>query len=142
MTPARTLPALLTLLAACGGGMSSSGSRASGPIEPAVRDSAGVTIYELPADALARAPEITIDTQAVTVIGGAAVEDDVTHLRALTLLPDARVAGFDGDLGAVRIYDASGRSVGTFGRKGEGPGEYFSLGTPCSQWTPSVSGRP
>ncbi len=124
MTPARTLPLLFTLLVACGGATGSTGSRASGPIEPTVRDSAGVTIHDLPADALARAAEITIDTQAVTVIGGTDTEHDVTRLAELVVLADGRVAGFDGQRGAVRVFDASGEEVASHGRRGEGPGEF------------------
>ncbi len=120
----------LLLLAACGGTAAdgSTTARASHPIEPTVRDSAGVTIYELPADALERAPLVTMDSTPLAVIGDATLENDVTRIFAVVLLSDGRLAGYDGGLHAIRIFTPDGRPERTIGRAGEGPGEFRFVG--------------
>jgi hypothetical protein len=118
---------LALLLAGCAGGSGSSADRATAPLEPEVRDSSGVTIYEHPADALERAPLITVDSVPLAVIGGAELEDDVTRLFSVVLLSDGRVAGFDGARGSIRIFGLDGTEQRSIGRTGEGPGEFRSV---------------
>lgn len=115
---------VLTLLFACGDGDGSgSGDHATGPIEPTTSDSAGVTLYQHTGDAIERAPVVTLDSTTLAVIGGGA-EDDFSRVFHVRLLSDGRVALYDDQLGAVRIFDAQGAPLGSHGRKGEGPGEF------------------
>lgn len=124
MRPSLRRALLVVFITACGGSGSESSERASAPLEPTVRDSSGVTIYEHPADALERAPLITMDSVPLAVIGGAELENDVTRVQTVVMLSDGRVAGFDAEQGAVRIWGAAGDEVATHGRRGEGPGEF------------------
>jgi hypothetical protein len=50
---------------------------------------------------------------------------DVTELA---VAPDGSMYVFDRQVPALRKYDAKGKFVRTFGRKGQGPGEYLSGG--------------
>lgn len=99
-------------------------ARATAPLEPATRDSAGVTIHEHPGDAIDRAAEITFDSTPLAVIGSQDFENDVTGVFTGVFLPDGRLAGWDGQAGALRIFGADGTQLASFGRRGEGPGEF------------------
>ncbi len=115
--------ALLLLLAACGGGAGANDGRTTRPLEPAVRDSAGVAILEHPADALARAPLVTIDSAPIATFAGD-VNDaarDVSTINGLTFLSTGDLVGFDRDEGQILVLrSASGERV-RLGHKGSGP---------------------
>ncbi len=124
-TPCRLLPLLAPaafLLAGCGG-------EHVGSVETQVRDSAGVTIVEstgLPEAgaggwALSQEPSLTIGTfqgdtlyQLYRVSGG-------------TRLPDGRIVLSDNGSFQVRIFGPDGTFQESWGREGEGPGEFQSI---------------
>jgi hypothetical protein len=114
----------LLFFLACGGEAAEAGDRATAPLEPTTRDSSGVTIHEHPADALERAPLITMDSVPLAVIGDDTEANDVSSIHYMAFLSDGRVAGFDGRAGALRIFGVDGAAAGSFGRRGEGPGEF------------------
>jgi hypothetical protein len=114
----------LALLVACGGDAASRGGRATAPLEPATRDSAGVTIHEHPVGALERAPLITMDSLPLGRISGTEVENDVSRMYSMVFLTDGRVAGFDVAQNAIRLFGAEGTELARHGRRGEGPGEF------------------
>jgi hypothetical protein len=117
--------AVTLLLASCSNGSDSSrtGDRATAPLEPTTRDSAGVTIYEHPADALERAPLITMDSVPMAVIGDADnVELDLSRAFRPIFLDNGNLALFAS--GSVWIFDAEGNEVERIGRQGAGPQEF------------------
>lgn len=101
-----------------------------GPSGPpfSVRDSAGIAIAEnggtlSPGDggwAVAREPVLAIG----------ALEGDEAYLFqriwGATRLSDGRIAAVDTRAPNLRIYDPDGEHLHTFGRRGEGPGEFSS----------------
>lgn len=116
------------LLAACAGsGDAPLGDRASAPLEPTIHDSAGITIYEHPPDALARAPLLTLDTTPLAVFAGD-VDDpsqDVSGLTWPIFLTSGDVAGWDrqtNELLFLRV--ATGDRV----RRGRGGGGPLEIG--------------
>jgi hypothetical protein len=119
------LLALALLLAACGGDSDSTGTgtRADTPLAPTTRDSAGIAIHEHPADALERAPLITIDSVPLAVIGDANnVELDLSRSGRPVFLSDGQLALFAS--GSVWIFDADGNEIERIGRPGAGPQEF------------------
>lgn len=115
---------LLLLLAACGGGENVNlAERSTVPLTPSVRDSAGVTIYEHPADALERAPEISIDTVAL-----ATIEDpndpelDFSRGGRPLMTKDGSIVAFLD--GSVYRFGSDGVMLERIGRSGDGPGEF------------------
>ena len=125
MTRAFPLLALTLVLASCGGAIdrASAGGRSAVPLAPTTRDSAGVTIYEHPSDALERAPLISIDSVPLAVIGATDnVELDLSRTGRPVFLPDGKLALFAS--GSVWIFDADGNEVERIGRQGAGPQEF------------------
>jgi hypothetical protein len=120
------LATLVLLSIGCSRGPGVAGSATGGSLEPTRRDSAGVAMIEYEADALANAKAITMDSEAMAVLGGSEVKDDVTSLSMLSFLADGRVAGMDFDLTrlSIRVFDTTGTQVKAFGRPGEGPHEF------------------
>lgn len=55
------------------------------------------------------------------------------HWATARLLPDGRIAVADGGSDEVRVFDASGRHVASWGGEGEGPGELMAL-TQIAPW--------
>ena len=53
----------------------------------------------------------------------------LTRVQAVAIAPDRRILVADRTAPHVRIFDATGRPVAAFGRRGQGPGE---LGTPMA----------
>ncbi len=126
-TPSRSVLAVSLLLAACGGGEQGTIAHSTAPVEPAVRDSAGITIYELPADVLERAPLVTMDAEPIAVIGSDRPEEDVSKVDYLVFLSDHRTVAFDGAEGNLMLFGADGRIIRRIGRRGEGPGEFAGV---------------
>ena len=54
-----------------------------------------------------------------------------------TTLSDGRIAIVNQGSDEIRIYDANGRFVNTFGRKGGGPGEFRNV-FPSIRYPPAV----
>ena len=117
-----SLAALLCTVA-CSGAAVDRVETASGPIEPATRDSAGVALHEHPGDAIDRAPIFTMDSAPLFVLGAGAA-DDFSRVFHVRLFADGRVVLYDDPTGAVKIFGTDGAPIASYGRKGEGPGEF------------------
>jgi hypothetical protein len=127
----RALPVLVFALVcvACGDATDRTGSteRSDVPLTPTVRDSAGITLYEHPADALERAPLISVDSVPMAVIGGPDdLEMDLSNVNEPIFLPNGHLALFAS--GSIWIHDAGRTLVERIGREGAGPQE-FRFGT-------------
>lgn len=116
---------IVGMLAACGGAGSGSTERASAPLEPTVRDSAGVTIYEHAADALERAPLIIIDSVPLAVFAGDVNDpsQDLAPLTWPTFLGSGDLVAVDRSEYQVVILRPPTGERNRFGRRGSGPGE-------------------
>ncbi len=113
--------AVLALLAACG----------KPPAIPVAsntittRDSAGVAIVEHPAGALSQAPRFRLGAPTVT-IGGSKAD----ALREMSFVTSALFLGADRFIVAddrayrVVLFDSAGTPLGSYGRHGDGPGEF------------------
>lgn len=109
---------LASVLAACGG----DGSR--GPAAT-VTDSAGIEIVTNTGD-ISGLPVLRVDTVPLLSIG--LVDGEAPYLLDrvghATTLDDGRIAIVNAGTDEVRLFDAEGRYIRTFGRSGDGPGEY------------------
>lgn len=94
-----------------------------------VRDSAGVLVAENPSDAAGR--EWTLPSPPVLEIGrseGDGVGSDLFGAIAHAIrLSNGQIAVADRHAQEIRVFDAAGGHVLTFGRPGEGPGEFTTL---------------
>lgn len=123
--PPRTLPgtAATVLLATC--------ISADNPASTVVRDSAGVLIAESPPDA--SGAEWRLRLPPVLQIGRTGGGDDGPDLfgriMQVVRLSTGDIAVADGLAGEIRVFDEGGGHLRTFGRSGEGPGEFASLWT-------------
>lgn len=119
--PGATLPLIIALglLAACGGGPEE-------PLTPVVTDSAGVTIVENPDPGSEVRLIGTLSPEPLVDIGGLDVGEAYQLFRAFDArrLPDGRLAVVNGGSAQILVYDERGLHVGTWGREGEGPGEF------------------
>ena len=93
------------------------------------RDSAGIRIVEnaRPADDSRLAWRIGSEP-AVSI--GEVFGDEAYLLHQVSdavILPDGRVVVANTGLNELRVYDAAGVHLATWGRKGEGPGEFLNL---------------
>ena len=88
------------------------------------RDSAGIAITENPATLLEQAQLLVADSASVTIgaLDGAEHEQ-LFQVRGLRQLADGSILVLNAGTHELRRYDASGRWLGSFGRRGEGPGE-------------------
>ena len=114
------LPAL-AVFAACGGDAPST----TGDFAGTVRDSAGVSIVENPADGLWASDGGWAPEELLT-IGEAAGDADYQfgQIAAVDVLSDGRIAVLDQQAQRVQIYGADGVYQQTFGAPGNGPGEF------------------
>jgi len=55
------------------------------------------------------------------------VLEDLVPIRSLAVAPDGTIAVTQDQDGAVRFFTSSGEALGSFGRNGEGPGEFRGL---------------
>jgi hypothetical protein len=69
-------------------------------------------------------------------IGSGRAGDSITFSRIVDVAIDGlgRVWAADGDLNVIRVFEADGRQVRSFGREGAGPGEF--LGIAGMDWAP------
>ena len=115
----RTIVLPLALaLAACGG------SRDAAQ-EFAVRDSAGVQLVHNGAAGVL--PQAALDSPRLTMrIGEVDGAPEYQHfrLRDMAVGPSGEIYAVDAGHAEVRVFDAEGRYVRAYGRKGEGPGEF------------------
>ncbi len=89
-----------------------------------VRDSAGVRIVESDAG---RSAGWRVDTAAVFTTGWAAGDPSFAWLQAGRILPDGGAVVGEFTQGALYRLAADGSVAATWGRKGEGPGEFQSF---------------
>ena len=122
-----TICAVLALTGCDAAGRDPAG-RATAPLEPTVSDSAGVTIYEHPGDALERAPRIMLDSAPMAVFAGdvADPEKDISTVGNGTIraMPNGDLVGFDRAPGQLVFFHTRTGQVTRVGRRGEGPGEW------------------
>lgn len=124
----RLAPALLLL--ACTATSGDTASRATAPLEPTTRDSAGVTIHEHPGDAIDRAPLIAFDDASLAVYAGSAdsEEGDVSALTQMRFTSAGDLVGFDRSEQQLVVFPVDASPWRRFGRKGAGPGEIGRYG--------------
>ncbi|MDE2795310.1 MAG: hypothetical protein OXL34_10870 [Gemmatimonadota bacterium] len=101
------------------------------PSSTAVRDSAGVLIAESPLEAsgdewrLELPPALQIGRS----VGGNNGPDLFGHIMQVIRLSSGDIAVAEGMAGEIRVFDDGGGHLRTFGRRGEGPGEFTNLWT-------------
>jgi len=120
----RVAPMLL-LVSCAGVSDDASGGAGTGntaPLAPAIRDSAGVSIYEHAADAFDRAPRFEMSSKPVTEVKGSDLEVDLSQVWQPHLLADGRMVIFAD--GSVLVFNPDGELAERIGRMGEGPGEF------------------
>ncbi len=125
MSVVRRSCALLALLIACGSHDAPHSPLATVvPLVPTTRMVDGVILLEHPADAFDRAPQFTIDTNPVAVMGGAGADPkyDLTNADMIVPLQDGRYATFGRVGSQLMIFDAKGKGEHFWGGQGEGPG--------------------
>lgn len=121
-TPMLALPiALLLLLGGC------STDNASARAEAVVRDSAGVSIVEYPAEITPRAE------WAIELNDAVRLDGEFSRVRYGVRLGDGRLVVADGDSRTLRFFGADGALQHTTGRDGSGPGEFRSI-TYMNRW--------
>src|SRR5688572_17587113 len=55
-------------------------------------------------------------------------EHDLSPITSLAVSPNGNIAINQQQDGLVRFFDAGGKPLGTFGRRGQGPGEFMTVG--------------
>jgi len=101
------------------------------PSSTVVRDSAGVLIAESPLEAsgdewrLELPPVLQIGRS----VGGNDAPDLFGHIMQVIRLSSGDIAVAEGMAGEIRVFDDGGGHLRTFGRRGEGPGEFTNLWT-------------
>lgn len=126
--PSRSLALRLVLFLAHVTFVSCGGDAAPAAPTSTARDSAGVRIVEnrwsdLPA------PGIRVASEPMLLLG-AIIGDpahEFTRVTGATRLSDGRIAVADAGVSEVRVFDAAGGHVVTYGRKGGGPQEFEDL---------------
>ncbi len=119
------LPLAILGVSCTGSGDGTAGDRASAPLEPTVRDSAGITIYEHPPDALTRAPLLTLDSTPLAIFAGD-VDDPEKDVSALTwplFLGSGDLISYDRQAKQILLLKTTTRARTRHGRAGSGPGE-------------------
>ena len=111
------------------------------------RDSSGVTIVEHPRGALAAAPSFGLGKPIVT-IGGASVDSlhDGTFLADAIFVDSSRFVAVDRRSWQMVLFDSTGKVLATYGRRGDGPGEFREYPSPHyaadgSPWTMNYPAR-
>lgn len=100
------------------------------------RDSAGVRMVELRDDVYtASLPEWTIQERLTIGEAFGSPEYELSDVADATVLGDGSIAVANEGTAEVRIFDSDGRHIRTFGREGEGPGEFQRL-----HWLGQASG--
>lgn len=98
-------------------------------LEPTVRDSADVRIIENPRPPSGSRLGWRIGTEPEVSIGAREGEGPYMLHRAqdALILSDGRIVVANTGSDELRVFDASGIHVATWGRRGEGPGEFSAL---------------
>lgn len=98
-------------------------------LEPVIRDSADVRIVENPRPPSASRLDWQLGTEPAVSIGAREGEGPYLLHRArdALTLSDGRIVVANTGSYELRVFDASGIHVATWGRRGEGPGAFFPL---------------
>lgn len=101
----------------------------SSALEAIVRDSADVRIVENPRPPSGSRLDWRVGTEPAVSIGAREGEGPYLLHRAqdALTLSDGRIVVANTGSHELRVFDASGIHVATWGRRGEGPGEFFPL---------------
>lgn len=92
------------------------------------RDSAGIRIVTNTKPTWTAAQQLRLSAQPVLVIGDREEEPyQFTRVRNPFYLSDGRIVVCEKAANEIRIYDAAGKHLKTFGRKGDGPGEFRQI---------------
>lgn len=98
--------------------------------EPIVRDSSGVRIVRNLAPAWSGSAEDAWSLSPEPILEIGVIEGDPAYmfsqLRGPRRLSNGSIVVLDGGTSEIRIFDADGRHVRSFGGKGQGPGEFQS----------------
>ena len=94
-----------------------------------ITDSAGIRIVENAAPAAASRLEWRIGPEPTVSIGAREGEEPylLYLVRDAMMLPDGRIIVANGGSGELRMFDALGTHLATWGGEGEGPGEFDNL---------------
>jgi len=90
------------------------------------RDSAGVTLVALTSITDVRTCELAGGPAAV-IGAGASEENQLYRVRGAARLSNGRLVVLNGGANEVRFYSGSGEFLESFGRSGEGPGEFQAI---------------
>ena len=107
-------------IAGCGGD-------AAAPIAAALRDSAGIAIVENPLDSASLRVWQIPDSPVVDIGGEEAGPGALQQVRAAIWGADGTILVGDGASREIRRFDTAGRHLETWGRDGDGPGEFRSV---------------
>jgi len=118
--------ALLLLAAACG---DRPAGEYSSLLQAVVRDSADVRIVENPRPPSPSRLDWRVGAELAVTIGEREGEDPhmLHRARDAVILPDGRIVVANTGSNELRVFDAAGRHVATWGGGGEGPGRYAAL---------------
>jgi hypothetical protein len=102
--------------------------RSKTPILPVKRTIGSVTVLEHGAAAFDRAARLGLELAPIASAGGAEAGDtfDLTRAHSVVLLSDGRIAAFSTLESRLLVFGRDGRGRYTFGRKGQGPGEFVA----------------
>lgn len=109
----------LLILTSCGEAGPSSG-------EAFVRDSVGIRIVSSLVDEASPACRLLEPTVRIGAVAGDTAAQ-LFDVRDAVRLGDGRIAALNAGTSQVRIYGPDGRLVTSFGRRGEGPGEFRNV---------------
>ena len=125
MRTLRATPALIlgSLSAACS---MACGGDGGGGLQSTVRDSAGVTIVENGRPALDSRLGWRVGPEASVSIGAAEGDPayELFRVGGAMRLPDGRIVVANAGSGELRVFDADGVHVASWGGQGDGPGEF------------------
>ncbi len=98
-------------------------------LEAAVRDSADIRIIENPRPPAGSRLDWRVGADPAVTIGSVDGEDPylLSRIRGGFIVPDGRIVVVNGGSNELRVFDAQGIHVATWGGSGEGPGEFTSL---------------
>lgn len=135
-TTAPRLAATILFAALCGLGCEDLGDRAADGPRVAVHDSTGVTIVDNDAPAPDSRLPWRFGEQPSLSIGSVESGEAYELFRVLdaTLLADGRVVIANAGSSEIKVFHADGSHSGTWGRQGEGPGEFSGGPSVVGNW--------
>ncbi len=109
---------LLTLLAGCGA------DRAAPGVNSTVRDSAGIPVVFSTAPRDSNPSYRADPTPVLDLGGGTDLADEFSGTVIALPMSDGRLVVANAGTSEIRFFDRTGQRIGSFGRKGSGPGEF------------------